>query len=122
MNISSLISSVTNALDKTRVALSKIPGLFLIYTCTRRPGFSSILASAKVYSDMKYVENNDEIVKQFVFNVVNRIKMNIQDDGVCFVIIPPYELKAMLTGSNAGGPVVLEGSNLNYVFMWAIIR
>lgn len=71
---------------------------------------------------MNYVENNDEIVKEFTFNLINRIKMNIQDDGVCFVAIPPGELKFQLVGGNAGGPLVLDGQNINYVFTWAIIR
>lgn len=72
---------------------------------------------------MKYAENeNDEIVKNFVFNVVDMIKKNIQDDGVCFITIPPNQLMCQLTGGNAGGPLVLTGSNKNYVFVWGIIR
>ena len=79
--------------------------------------------SAKIYADMNYAQNeNDEIVKQFVFNVIDRIKQNIHDDGVCFVIIPPGELRVELSGGNAGGPVVLDGSNTNFVFAWGIIR
>jgi hypothetical protein len=80
---------------------------------------------------MNYVENNDEIVKEFTFNLINRIKMNIQDDGVCFVIIPPGEMKFQLVGGNAGGPIILNESpadskkapsNNNFIFAWAIIR
>ena len=132
MNISSLLSIVTNALDRAKVFLAKIPGLLLICTCTRRPGFSTILTSAKVYSDMDYVqEEYDDVLKEFVFNLINRIKMNIQDDGVCFVIIPPGEMKFQLVGGNAGGPIVLNESpqdtqqipsNNNFIFAWAIIR
>lgn len=123
MNITSLISIVNTALDKTRVALQQIPGLMLICTCTRRPGFSSIIASAKAYADMKYVsEENDEIVKEFTYNLINRIKLNIQDDGVCFIAIPPGNLQLQLNGANALGPAVLIGSNKNYVFTYGIIR
>ena len=121
MNISSLISIVSEALGKVRIGLQHIPGILLVCTCTRRPGFSSILTSAKVYADMQD-NDNDEIVKQFVFNVVDKIKRNIQDDGVCFVAIPPGELRVQLVGGNAGGPITLLGSNKNYVFAWAIIR
>lgn len=80
---------------------------------------------------MTYVQENDEIVKKFVYNVINRIKMNIQDDGVCFVIIPPGEMKFQLVGANAMGPIILNESpadsskspsNNNFVFVWAIIR
>ena len=123
MNISGLISIVNGALDRTRVALQKIPGLLLICTCSRRSGFSSILTSAKVYADMAYANNeNDDIVKEFVFNVIDSIKRNLQDDGVCFIAIPPGSIQLQLNGGNAGGPAVLVGSNKNYVFTWAIIR
>ena len=81
---------------------------------------------------MNYVqEEYDDILKEFVFNLINRIKMNIQDDGVCFVIIPPGEMKFQLMGANAGGPIVLKEnpadssqtpSNNNFIFAWAIIR
>ena len=72
---------------------------------------------------MNYTQNdNDDIIKAFVFNVVNSIKKNIQDDGVCFVVIPPNELVVSLVGGNVGGPIVLTGSNVNYVFAWAIIK
>lgn len=123
MNISSLIQIITNALDKVRTVLAPIPGLLLVCTCSRRPGFSSLLTSAKVYSDMEYANNEfDDVVKEFVYNVVNRIKENIQDDGVCFIAIPPNQLKLQLAGGNGGGPVLLDGTNKNYVFTWAIIR
>ena len=123
MNISLLISILNAAIDKTRVALQKIPGTLLLATCSRRPGFSSILSSAKAYADMNYVqEENEEIVKEFTFNLINRIKENIHDDGVCFVIIPPGSAQFQLNGGNAGGPAVLTGSNTNYAFCWAIIR
>lgn len=121
MNISSLITVVNNALDRARIKLQHIPAILLLCTCTRRPGFSSIIASAKVYADMGE-NDNDEIVKKFVYNVIDKIKRNIQDDGVCFVAIPPGELRVQLLGGNAGGPITLDGSNKNYVFAWAIIR
>ena len=101
--------------------LQQIPAILLICTCTRRPGFSATITSAKVYADMNENEN-DEIVKQFVYNVIEKIKNNLHDDGVCFVVIPPGELRVQLTGGNAGGPISLDGQNKNYVFAYAIIR
>lgn len=122
MNISSIIQTISSAIDSVRNVLAPIPGLFLICTCTRRPGFSSIITSAKIYADMNQNEN-DEIVKKFVMNVVDKIKKNIHDDGVCFVIMPPGSLAFQLISSNAGGPIVFsETQNLNFVFAWAIIR
>ena len=65
---------------------------------------------------------NDEIVKKFVFNVINRIKENLHDDGASLVVIKPNELQFQLTGGNAGGPVEAVGTNINPVLTWAIIR
>ena len=124
MNISNVVSILSSALNLVRKVLQPIPGLLLICTCTRRPGLSSIATAAKVFADMDYVEPgvNDDIVKEFVFNVVDQIKRNIQDDGVCFIVIPPGELRLQLTGGNAGGPVVSIGTNTNFVFLLGIIR
>lgn len=123
MDISGLISIITEGLERARIVLQQIPAILLLCTCTRRSGLSSIIMSAKIYADMNYAENeNDEIVKQFVFNVIDRIKQNIHDDGVCFIVIPPGELRVQLVGGNAGGPVTLDGTNTNFVFAWGIIR
>ena len=123
MGISGLISIISEGLERARIKLQQIPAILLLCTCTRRSGLSSIIMSAKIYADMNYAQNeNDEIVKQFVFNVIDRIKQNIHDDGVCFVIIPPGELQLQLNGANALGPVVATGSNTNFVFAWGIIR
>lgn len=130
MNIASIIQLVSSALDSVRNLLAPIPGIFLICTCARRPGFSSIITSAKIYADMNQ-SDNDDIVKKFVVNVIDKIKINLHDDGVCFIIIPPGELKFQLVGANAGGPILLNESpsdskeapsNNNFVFAWAIIR
>ena len=121
MTISTVIEAIKKMMGRAQTRLTPIPGLLLTCTCARRPGFSALLTSAAIYANMQQNEY-DDIVKKFVYNVVEKIKMNIQDDGVCFVIIPPGELNLKLTGGNAGGPVVLEGTNINYVFTWAIIR
>ena len=123
MGISGLISIISEGLERARIKLQQIPAILLLCTCTRRSGLSSIIMSAKIYADMNYAQNeNDEIVKQFVFNVIDRIKQNIHDDGVCFIIIPPGELQLQLNGANALGPVVATGSNTNFVLAWGIIR
>lgn len=127
MNIKSVVESVSRAVGVIRTALVPIPGMLLSCTCSRRPGFSSIITSAAIYADMyrdgvRSDNEYDDIVKKFVMNVVDKIKRGLQDDGVCFVAIPPGELKFKLIGGNAGGPILLNGENKNYVFTYAIIR
>ena len=124
MKLADLTQIVSSAMDSIRNFLAPIPSILLLCTCNRRPGFSSILASSKVQVD-------GEIVRKFVLNVIDKIKSNLQDDGVCFIIIPPGELQFQLYGSNAGGPIVMTQdarnsemlpSNPNFVFAYGIIR
>ena len=77
--------------------------------------------ATRIYTEMPKNEN-DDILKKFIYNVADKIKKNIQEDGVCFVAIKPGELQMRLIGANAGGPCVLEGLNTNFVFVWGIIR
>lgn len=130
MILSTLIHTLSSVIDSARSFLLPIPGILLLCTCSRRPGFSSILTSAKVYADMNQNEN-DEIVKKFVYNVIDKIKTNLQDDGVCLIAIPPGALRFNLIGANALGPVVLNEdpkdsnqtpSNISFIFVWGIIR
>ena len=123
MNLKSIIDSTLSIINKTRKKLEKLPGFFCVCTCARRPGFSSIITSAEAYAEMHYVqEEYDDVVTEFTYNLINRIKENLHDDGVCFVAIPPGEIQVKLAGGNEGGPVELNGSNKNYVFTYAIIR
>lgn len=133
MNLSTVIGSISNMLNTTMSWLAPIPGMLLVCTSCRRPGFSSLVTSAAIYADMEGITNEefDDVVKKFVYNVVDKIKRNIQDDGVCFVAIPPGEMKFTLIGGNEGGPIVLNespedskklASNNTYIFAWAIIR
>jgi hypothetical protein len=130
MNINGIIQGISNLLKVSRPPLSHIPGLMLVCTCNRRPGLSSLVQAAEVFSEMEQNEY-DDILKKFTYNLLDKIKKNIQDDGVCFIAIPPGEMKFQLTGGNAGGPIVLSESpadstqvpsNNNFIFTYGIIR
>lgn len=134
MNFTSVIHAILTPLEHVRKVLIPIPAILLLCTSNRRPGFSSILASAKIYADMHEVEGNDachNVVKQFVYNVVDKFKQVLHDDAVCFIIIPPGEMKYELIGANAMGPIIFKKdesspdgslSNKDYIFAWGIIR
>ena len=126
-NITTVVQTLANLVELTRSRVRKIPGLLLMSTASRRPGFSSILTSAKIYTDMlkdgvRSDYDFDSVLKNFVLNVVDKLKRGLQDDGVCLIAIPPEELQFRIPSGNVGGESTLEGSNTNYVFVYGIIR
>ena len=122
MNIPGVIETILSAVDKVRTFLLPLPGILLLCTASRRIGLSSIIMASETFADTGINDPNAEVLKKFIYNVADVIKMNIHDDSVCFIAIPPNELRLQLTGSNALGPAILTGTNINYVFVWAIIR
>lgn len=130
MNITSIIQAILMPLEHVRNILIPIPGILALCTASHRPGFSSILTSAKVYADMNTNEN-DDIIKKFVYNVIDKIKLNLQADAVCMIAIPPGGIEYILTGGNVLGPIVFSQdsedpksplTNKDFIFVWGIIR
>ena len=124
MNISNILALINTALSGVLEILKPIPGFLLLCMSNRRPGIESILMAAEIFSNLKLSREDgfDDVLTKFIFNYVRILKENLQDDGVCLIVIPPNELKFQLTGGNAGGPIVLTGSNKNFVLCYGIIR
>lgn len=122
IGISEIINAVSGLLGEARAPLLPIPGILLKCTAMHRPGLSAAIAASHTFSSLGKENNGDDILKRFIFNFVETLKTNMQDDGVCNIAFPPGSFLFRLEGVNGGGPVVLIGTNKNYVLGWGIIR
>lgn len=120
MTLSSIVETMTNTLDSSKIPANILPPLLLKCTALNRPGLSAYKIAAQIIQNNKAlgipVEDNpdgsDNLINQYTYNVVKCIVDAIKNDATVQVAIPMQSLLIQATGGNAGGPVTCIGTNL----------
>lgn len=120
MTLSSIVETMTNTLDSSKIPANILPPLLLKCTALNRPGLSAYKIAAQIIQNNKAlgipVEDNpdgsDNIINQYTYNIVKCIVDAIKNDATVQVAIPMQSLLIQATGANAGGPVTCTGTNL----------
>ena len=120
MTLSSIVETMTNTLDSSKIPANILPPLLLKCTALNRPGLSAYKIVAQIIQNNKAlgipVEDNpdgsDNLINQYTYNVVKCIVDAIKNDATVQVAIPMQSLLIQATGENAGGPVTCTGTNL----------
>ena len=120
MTLSSIVETMTNTLDSSKIPANILPPFLLKSTALSRPGLSAYKIAAQIIQNNKAlgipVEDNpdgsDNIINQYTYNIVKCIVDAIKNDATVQVAIPMQSLLIQATGANAGGPVTCIGTNL----------
>ena len=120
MTLSSIVETMTNTLDSSKIPANILPPLLLKCTALSRPGLSAYKIAAQIIQNNKAlgipVEDNpdgsDNLINQYTYNIVKCIVDAIKNDATVQVAIPMQSLLIQATGGNAGGPVTCIGTNL----------
>ena len=130
MNIKSLIELVNNALDAARKPVTALAAILIYATAVQRPGISRTKITADIIADNaplgintgQMPDGTDNVVNQFVANVVEKVVDTLKDDALVECVIPTGSLIVQANGGNAGGPVVAVGTNINNAKGYGVIR
>lgn len=130
MNTRKLISLIDKAIDAARKPAETVAGMLVFATSSVRPGLSKDLISAKIIADNATLgintgqmpDGKENVVNKFVCNVVEKVVNALQDDAKIECVIPTGSVVVVATGSNAGGPVVAVGTNINDAKGYGVIR
>ena len=130
MNIKSLIELVNNALDAARKPVTALAAMLIYATAVQRPGISRTKITADIIADNaplgintgQMPDGTDNVVNQFVANVVEKVVDTLKDDALVECVIPTGSLIVQANGGNAGGPVVAIGTNINNAKGYGVIR
>lgn len=130
MNIKSLLELTNHALDAARKPATKLAAILVYATSVQRPGISKIKIASEIISDNASLgietgpmpDGGDNIVNEFVYNVVEKVIDNIKDDALVECVIPSGAAIIEANGANVGGPVVAIGTNINNAKGYGIIR
>jgi hypothetical protein len=130
MNIKNILKSTLSAIEKVRKPLLPIAAPMIYATAVVRPGISKEIITAEIISENaplgietgQMPDGGDNVVNAFVGNFVEKLVDAIKDDAKVECVIPPGSVSVVVNGANAGGPVVLRGTNINFAKGYGIIR
>lgn len=120
MNISSIVDTISSAIEGSKTPVNILPPMLLRCTSLLRPGLSAYRIAAKVIQNNKALgipteENPDgqqNFINSYTYNIVKEIVSAIKNDASVQTSIPASSILVQATGGNAGGPVVCTGTNL----------
>lgn len=129
-NIKNLLETVSKALDSARRPVNIIAAYLIYATSIQRPGISKIKIASDIISDNATLgintgqmpDGTDNVVNQFVTNVVEKVVDTLKDDALVECVIPIGSVIVSAQGANAGGPVVAVGTNINNAKGYGVIR
>ena len=121
MSIESICNSISNLIEKARAPLATIPSILLICSAIKRPGLSAMTIASRI------IKRQSEAGAPFgaaadgtanVSEAMERIRVEeilyaLKMESRVQVSIPIGGIQFMGTGANAGGPVVVNGFNIN---------
>ena len=130
MNIKRLIELINSALDAARKPVNTMAAFLIYATAVQRPGISKIKITSQIIVDNetlgintgKMPDGTDNVVNEFVANVVEKVVDTLKDDAMVECVIPSGSVVVTAKGVNAGGPVVAVGTNINNAKGYGIIR
>lgn len=130
MNIKKLTELVDKALEAASRPVNIISAFLIYATAVNRPGVSKIKISSEIISDNatlgintgKMPDGTDNVVNEFVYNVVEKVIDTLKDDAMVECVIPKGSVVVTAKGANAGGPVVAVGTNINDAKGYGVIR
>ena len=130
MDIKNLLETVNTALDAARQPANTLVGFLIYATAVHRPGISKLKITSEIISDNASLgintgqmpDGTENVVNQFVSNVVEKVVDTLKDDAMVECVIPSGSIIVSAKGANAGGPVVAVGTNINDAKGYGIIR
>lgn len=119
MGIEQICQTISNFFNNVRPPFPQLSRLLLVCSMIRRPGLSVIQSVANITKDLNKLgiptgampDGSANLTVGFTFANTNEIYRAIKKDASIQVGIQPGSMMITGFGSNAGGPVVIQGFN-----------
>ena len=120
MDISSVVEKISTIMESENTPANILPPMLLKCTSLLRTGLSAYKITAKIIQNNKKIgipteENPDgstNLINAYTYNVVREMVDAIKNDATVQVAVPASSLLIQANGGNAGGPIVVTGTNL----------
>lgn len=130
MSLINIIGSITDTLNTIKTPATSIPPFILAMGGQFRSGISASMVAAKIIQRQSEAgapygpsadgsANIAEAMERIrVEEIINALKFDAQVQ----IAIPPGNISITASGANAGGPVVVQGTNTTVVNGYGIIQ
>ena len=130
MAIDKIVSKVTSFLEKARTPVIPIPAVILACSLFKRPGASAMYSASnaiKRQSDFGaspgvLPDGSANMMNSLIYVIISEVFRELSENGVVEVVIPANSLVITGSGANAGGPVVINGTNTTPSKGWGTLR
>lgn len=107
-----------------------LPAIIMACSLVKRPGLSCMLSTGNILQNMskrgipisKLPDGSQNLMNIMVNSVVCEIVRTLKEDINLQVVIEPGALTINGTGANAGGPVNITGTNVNFAKGWGVAQ
>ena len=118
--ITSIAKGIETAFSTVRPALQAIPALLLICELYKRPGLSAIALTSAIIRRLPEAGISTDVMpdgtpnktNMFVRIICEEFVKEIKDNALVSCAIEPGAVTSIGTGGNAGGPVVVNSTNV----------
>lgn len=122
MNIEVLATTIRNAMQAIRPPAKIISGILMACSLVKRPGLSVLVSLANVIKALEmrgmymgdYADGSKNGTKEMAWAILNETYRALREDANVQVVMPAGSISFTGTGANAGGPVTVQGINVNY--------
>lgn len=121
---------IDSVFEVARIPAKTIAAYMIYATARQRPGVSKLKISSEIIADNEGLginigqmpDGTENVVNQFVCNMVEKIVDTMKDDAMVECVIPVGSIIVQANGANAGGPVIALGTNINNAKGYGVIR
>lgn len=120
--IKTICNLVTQTIESVRIPATILPAAVIYMGSLGKPGISPMLVASKIISRQSeagapygpMADGTANVAEAMESIRVDEIIKAIRNDGQIQVSFPPGSIQIMGVGANAGGPVSVTGSNINF--------
>lgn len=121
--ITRIVDTINGVLEKARTPIIPIPAILLLCSVFKRPGLSPMMMASRIIKRQSEFGANTGVLPNGESNMMNslisviceEVVREVQTNCVIESVVAPGTIFITGEGANAGGPVVITGTNTNPV-------
>lgn len=128
--IQKIVDSINKVINAVRVPVIPISATLLLCNVFKRPGLSAMMIAANVIKRQNEFgaptgtlpDGSKNMMNALIYVMSEEIVKELQKNCVIEGVVPPGTMVLTGTGANAGGPVVVQSTNILPVKITGLLR